>query len=57
MFLEELTDNITQVREGAIPYKEKGGLQELEDRVERLEELVNGVIKDLKKQKSLIDKL
>lgn len=45
MFLEEMPDKISQVNEDSVPYTGKGRLEELEERLERLEEQIRGPVK------------
>lgn len=45
MFLDDLPNNISQLNEDSVPYTGKGRLEELEERLERLEEQVRGPVK------------
>lgn len=45
MFLEELPDKKFQVNEDSVPYTGKGRLEELEERLKRLEEQISGSVK------------
>jgi transcriptional regulator with XRE-family HTH domain len=45
MFLDDLPDKISQVNEDSVPYTGKGRLEELEERLERLEEHLRGSVK------------